>query len=42
MHRLPLGAMASAALLAAPMAAGAATPPLEAESFLVGTVGALC
>lgn len=41
MHRLPITAIA-AALLAAPLPLSAATPPLESESFQIGTEGALC
>src|SRR5687768_7458414 len=42
MHRSPITAIAAAALLAAPLPLSAATPPLESESFQIGTEGALC
>src|SRR5687767_16018794 len=42
MHRPPITAIAAAALLAAPLPLSAATPPLESESFQIGTEGALC
>lgn len=43
MHRPPITAIAAAALLlTAPLKLGAATPPLESESFQIGTEGALC
>ena len=42
MHRSPISAIAAATLLLAPLQAHAATPPLESESFQIGTAGALC
>src|SRR5687768_6581661 len=43
MHRPPITAIAAATLmLAAPLQLSAATPPLESESFQIGTEGALC
>ena len=43
MHRSPISAIAAAALLAAaPLQAQSSIPPLESESFQIGTEGALC
>jgi CHAT domain-containing protein len=42
MHRSPISAIAAATLWLAPLQAHAATPPLESESFQIGTEGALC
>ena len=42
MHRSPIIAIAAGIALAAPLQLRAATPPLESESFQIGTEGALC
>src|SRR5688500_269327 len=42
MHRSPITAIGAALLLAPALPLSAATPPLESESFQIGTEGALC
>lgn len=42
MARQPIAAIAAALLAAAALPLSAATPPLESESFQIGTEGALC
>src|SRR5688500_16443388 len=42
MHRSPITAIGAALLLAPALPLSAATPPLDSESFQIGTEGALC